>query len=172
MVRTVIDCARILPFGEALAVADAALGSGLMGRPQLAAAATAMRGPGRPNARAVAAAAIGASDSFLESLLRGVLLTAGIEGFEPQLLIKHNRFRGRVDLGHQAARIALEADGFAFHGSSADFTADCRRYNELVAAGWLVLRFTYQQVVSDPAWVVATVQRALAQRIGVPSDRR
>jgi hypothetical protein len=43
-----------------------------------------MRGPGLPNARRVAALADGYVDSFLESMLRALLLEAGIEGFEPQ----------------------------------------------------------------------------------------
>jgi very-short-patch-repair endonuclease len=172
MVRTVIDCARLLPFGEALAVADAALATGLLRQAELLTAASVMRGPGRPNACRVADAAMGGSDSFLESMLRAVLLTAGIDGFEPQLLVSNGKFRARVDLGHRVGRIALEADGYAFHGSSSDFSADCRRYDELVAAGWLVLRFTYHQVVRDPAWVIATVRRALAQRVGVPNDRK
>lgn len=95
-------------------------------------------------------------------------MTAGIDGFEPQVLVEAGAFRARVDLGHRQARLALEADGYQFHGSSYDFAADCRRYDELVAAGWLVLRFTYHQVISSPDWVVATVRRALAVR----SDRR
>jgi hypothetical protein len=28
-----------------------------------------------------------------------------------------------------------------------------------------VLRFTYEQVIGDPAWVVATIRAALAQRL-------
>lgn len=165
IVRTVADCARILPYGEALAVADAALASGMMRHSQLAAATDAMRGPGRTNARRVAATATAAADSFLESMLRALLITAGIEGFVPQYLVEDGRFRAQVDLGHDVARLALEADGYQFHGSSGDFAADCRRYDELVAAGWLVLRFTYQQVIADPDWVVATVRRTLSHRI-------
>ena len=165
IVRTVVDCARILPFGEALAVADAALASGMMRRQQLFAATTAMRGPGRPNARRVAANATAQADSFLESMLRALLVTSGIEGFEPQVLVEEGSFRARVDLGHREARLAVEADGYQFHGSRSDFAADCRRYDELVAAGWLVLRFTYEQVLSYPDWVVATIRRALAQRV-------
>jgi very-short-patch-repair endonuclease len=164
LVRTVVDCARVLPFGEALAVADAALASGLTRRNQLIAAAEAMRGPGRPNARRVTAAAIGIADSFLESMLRALLLESGIDGFEPQLLVEHGSFRARVDLGHPRARLALEAEGYQFHGARSDFAADCRRYDELVAAGWQVLRFTYEQVLSDPVWVITTVRRALAGR--------
>jgi very-short-patch-repair endonuclease len=171
LVRTVMDCARILPFGEALAVADAALASGLTRKDQLIRAAAAMRGPGRPNARRVAALADGYVDSFLESMLRALLLEAGIEGFEPQVSVECGSPRARVDLGHRKARVALEADSFEFHGSRAALAADCRRYDELVAAGWLVLRFSYEQVLSDTAWVVEIVGRTLARALDVPSDR-
>jgi very-short-patch-repair endonuclease len=170
LVRTVLDCARILPFGEALAVADAALASGLTRKDQLIRAAAAMRGPGRPNARRVTALADGYVDSFLESMLRALLLEAGIEGFEPQVSVDCGSLRARVDLGHRKARVALEADSFEFHGSRAALAADCRRYDELVAAGWLVLRFSYEQILSDATWVVEMVRRTLARALGVPSD--
>lgn len=165
LLRTVVDCSRILPFSEALAVADAALATGRLRQDELLAAASALRGHGCPNARRTAVAATHLSDSFLESALRALLISAGVEGFEPQMLVTHGWFRARVDLGHRAARLALEAEGFEFHGSRRDFAADCHRYDELVAAGWLVLRFTYEQVMGDPAWVVATVRAALAQRL-------
>jgi len=164
--RTVVDSSRILPFAEALAVADAALATGRLSQDELLTAAGTMRGPGCPNARMVAAAATRRSGSFLESMLRALLISAGIDGFEPQVLVTNGQFRARVDLGHQRARLALEADSFEFHGSRRDFTADCSRYDELVAAGWLVLRLTYEHVIGDPAWVVATVRAALAQRLG------
>jgi len=165
LLRTVVDCSRILPFGEALAVADAALATGRLSQEELEAAVAAMRGPGRPNALRIAAAATGQSGSFLESMLRSLLLTEGIDGFEPQVLVDTGGTLARVDLGHRPARIALEAEGYEFHGSAGDFAADCRRYDDLVAAGWLVLRFTYQQVFGDPAWVAETVRSALALRL-------
>ncbi|MEV0798894.1 hypothetical protein AB0I34_14435 [Kribbella sp. NPDC050281] len=166
LLRTVVDCARVLPFAEALAVADAALATECLSQEELLAATVAMRGPGCPNARRMAVAATGLSGSILESILRALLIIEGIDGFEPQVLVTNGWFRARVDLGHRLARVALEADGFEFHGSRRDFTADCHRYDELVAAGWLVLRLTYEQIIGDPAWVVATVRAALAQRCG------
>lgn len=171
LLRTVLDCARILPFGQALAVADAGLARKL-NRPLLLAATASMRGPGSKNAREVAAVATGASESFLESMLRALVVQAGLEGFEPQVVVERGRFRARVDLGHRLAKIAVEAEGYEFHGSSGDFAADCRRYDELVAAGWQVLRFTYHQVVFEPEWVIATIRDALKQRGLVPIDRR
>ncbi len=172
LVRTVVDCARLLPFGEALAVADAALASRLLLPDELLAATKAMRGPGCPNARDVAVWADGRAGSFLESMLRALLIANGVSGFEPQVLVTSGSFRARVDLGHREARVALEAEGYEFHGSPGDFTADCRRYDELVTAGWIVLRFTYQQVLGDPAWVVATARHAVARRLEVPKGRR
>jgi very-short-patch-repair endonuclease len=159
LLRTVLDCSRLLPFGEALALA-----TGRLAKEELEAAAEAMRGPGRPNAVRVAATAITRSESFLESMLRSLLIGAGIEDFEPQVVVYAGGIRVRVDLGHRAARIALEAEGYEFHGSPGAFAADCRRYDDLVAAGWLVLRFTYQQVIGDPVWVIETVRAALVGR--------
>ncbi|HET6742268.1 MAG TPA: DUF559 domain-containing protein [Kribbella sp.] len=161
--RTVADCSRMLPFAEALAVADAALATRRLQPEELMAEVAALRGPGCPNARRVAAAATPLSGSFLESMLRALLVDAGIDGFEPQVLVSQDGFHARVDLGHRLARLALEAEGFEFHGSRRDFAADCYRYDELNAAGWLVLRFTYEQIIGDPAWVIATVRAALAQ---------
>lgn len=165
LLRTVLDCARILPFGEGLAVADAAL-TGTLPHQQLIAGSLMMRGPDVRKVRRVAAAATATAESFLESMLRAVLIEAGLEGFEPQVVVRNGKFRARVDLGHRRARLAVEAEGYEYHGSSADFAADCRRYDELVAAGWLVLRFTYHQIVHEPDWVIATIREALKQRLG------
>lgn len=52
--RTVLDCARRLPFDEALAVADSALRAGAVTRAELVAAAARLRGRGATQARRVA----------------------------------------------------------------------------------------------------------------------
>ncbi|MEU0095794.1 DUF559 domain-containing protein [Kribbella sp. NPDC006257] len=165
LIRTVMDCARTLPFAEGLAIADSSLTKGTITRSDLIAAAARMRGPGTPKVRRVAAAANAWSASFLESILRALLLEAGIEGFEVQVVVVNGSFQAQVDLGHRELRIAIEADGYEFHGGRRDFAADCRRYDELVAAGWLVLRFTYEQVLSNPEWVIATIRAAIANRL-------
>ncbi|MEV6414530.1 type IV toxin-antitoxin system AbiEi family antitoxin domain-containing protein [Kribbella sp. NPDC051718] len=163
MLRTVTDCLRILPFDEALAVADSSLGKGITRR-ELLAATTAMRGPGSGRARKVAALATAGGESFLESMLRALLIQARIEGFETQVVVERGWVRARVDLGHRELKIALEAEGYEFHGSSKTFAEDCRRYDELVAAGWLVLRFTYQQVLFESEWVIEVVRQLIVSR--------
>lgn len=57
--RTVLDCARDLPFDEALAVADSALRSDLVGPGELVRAAAGLNGPGARSARLVAEHASG-----------------------------------------------------------------------------------------------------------------
>ena len=44
----------------------------------------------------------------------------------------------------------LEGDSYTHHGTRQAFTRDCDRYNDLVAEGWTVLRFTYEHVMRRP----------------------
>ena len=50
-------------------------------------------------------------------------------------------------------RLVLEADSFEWHGKRAALRRDCRRYNAIVAAGWVLLRFSWEDVMHDPDYV-------------------
>lgn len=163
-VRTVVDCARSMAFGEALAIADSALRHGVVTRAQLVAAASAMPRAGRRRVLRVVRSAHGEAANPFESLVRALLIDAGLIGFVPQLTVRGRGWRYRVDLGDEVRRIVLEADSFAWDGDRAALARDARRYDELVVAGWLVLRFTWEQVLGDPGWVVSMVRGAIAQR--------
>lgn len=65
-------------------------------------------------------------------------------------------------------RLCIEVDGRAHHSSERDFENDRARQNALVAAGWTVLRFTWHQIVDEPARVTATIH-ALAGRLAARS---
>jgi very-short-patch-repair endonuclease len=41
---------------------------------------------------------------------------------------------------------------------------DARRYDAFAVRGWLVLRFTWEDVMFDQAWVRSTLQAAVAER--------
>ena len=73
-VRTVVECARVLPFDEALAVADSALRSGKVRRADLIAAAAASPRTGRAAAERVARAASAKAANPFESVLRAIAL--------------------------------------------------------------------------------------------------
>lgn len=169
--RTVLDCARTLPFPEALAVADSALRRTLVSTDELVRAAGQLRGPGRRRIQRVVEAADGRAANPFESTLRAVVIEAGLTGFEPQVPIRGHVF-ARVDLGHPELRIALEADSFAFHGSREALSKDCQRYDELVRMGWLVLRFSWEQVMFEGDWVASVVRDVVALRRNLRSNPR
>lgn len=164
--RTVLDCARTFSFAAGLTVADSALRLGVIDRSQLAVAAGELAGPGSRRARRVAAAADGRSESPLESVLRSLLIEAGIDGFEPQIVIRDGVFSARVDLGHRELLLALEADSFAYHGTRAALKRDCRRHTNLTIRGWRLLRFSWEDVMFDPEWVVDAIRQAMAGSAG------
>jgi very-short-patch-repair endonuclease len=163
-IRTVLDCIRTLPLRESLAVSDSALRRGV-DRDELLDAAAAIRGPHRRRILHVAALADGRAESVFESALRALVIEAGFDGFVPQVAIQDDGFSARLDLGHRRLQLGLEADSFEHHGTRPALVRDCRRYTNLTVRGWRILRFSWEDVMYDPEWVVATIARAL----GLPS---
>ncbi len=160
-VRTVLDCARTLPMSEALTVADSALHLGLVDHAELLEASTRLMGPNRRRIQQVVGLADGRAESVLESALRSILIEEGIDGFEPQVRVHSAGFSARLDLGHRRRRIGLEAEGFEHHGGRAALVRDCRRLVNLSLRGWLVLRFSWEDVMYDREWVADAVRGAL-----------
>lgn len=71
--------------------------------------------------------------------------------------------RWEVDFLWRSQRVVVEADGFAYHRGSVAFEADHARDLDLRDRGYLVLRFTGDQLREEPGRVVADVARALGQ---------
>lgn len=157
--QTVIDCLRDLPLRDAFAVGDSALRSGSVSAEELAVRAGKMRGPGSARIRQRAQLLDGRSANAFESVCRAILVEGDVQGFEPQLTIRHRgQFLGRVDLGNITLRILIECESFTWHGDSTALARDCRRHTEFEAAGWHVLRFTWKTVMFESAWVLARVK--------------
>jgi len=68
---------------------------------------------------------------------------------------------GRVDFVFRDERVVVETDGKETHTSLLDRQADTARDAALVAAGWIVLRFSWFDIVHDGARTLATPRRAL-----------
>lgn len=164
-VRTVLDLCRSLPLDEAVAAGDSALRKRRVSLPALVdAAALLPPALGRPQVRAVVARLDPLSGSVLESLCRLVLEDAGLRPFDTQRVIRVGKRRiARVDFAWPGERLVVEVDGFAFHADRASYRNDRRRNNELVLAGWRVLRFSWEDVVGSPQVVVDQVRRALGR---------
>ncbi|HEX5560806.1 MAG TPA: DUF559 domain-containing protein [Nocardioidaceae bacterium] len=162
--RTVTDCSRDLPFDEALTVADSALRRGNVSRQFLAHLAEEVPRSGRTAALRVAEHASGKAANPFESVLRAISLEVPGLLFEPQVPIDEDGIRVRPDLVDESRRIVLEADSFEFHGRRSALTRDCERYNALALRGWLVLRFSWEHVMHQPAYVRSCLEQAALWR--------
>jgi very-short-patch-repair endonuclease len=67
----------------------------------------------------------------------------------------------RIDFAFPDVKVAIEIDGYETHSGREVFEDDRARQNELVAAGWTVLRFTRRQLIIRSGWVAATIRRVL-----------
>jgi very-short-patch-repair endonuclease len=66
-----------------------------------------------------------------------------------------------VDFVWPEQKLIVETDGWGAHGTRAAFERDRRRDADLLAAGWRVLRISYERLEQEPAWVAARIARAL-----------
>ncbi|HEY5483150.1 MAG TPA: DUF559 domain-containing protein [Propionibacteriaceae bacterium] len=169
--RTVLDCARVLPFDEALALADSALRSGTVSKEDLRSAAASTSGPGSAQIRRVTAHADGRAANPFESVLRALALEAGLD-LTPQLVIAEPGFFAVADLGSERLRLVVEAEGFEHHGTRAGLRADCTRHTGFALHGWTSLRFTYEDVMYAPEWVVWVLRSWLTGEVTTPPSRK
>lgn len=68
-----------------------------------------------------------------------------------------------VDFIWAEHRLVAETDGYASHGTRRAFERDRERDRRLLLAGWRVVRFTWRQVIEEPAEVISTVRALIAQ---------
>jgi very-short-patch-repair endonuclease len=160
--RTLVDCMRMLPLEEALPIVESALRAGDVTPLQLRRIATDMRGRGRARAIALAAMASRKPANPYESTLRAYAATIpGLE-VQPQLPIRVSPTRVlHPDLADRSLRIVIEAESFAWHGETAALTRDCVRYNAFTLDGWIIVRFSWYQVMFDPEYVLQVLQDAV-----------
>lgn len=105
------------------------------------------------------------SASRPETWLRLALVQAGLP--EPALnwtLTVDGRTVACIDLAYPGRKIAIEYEGGHHLTDDEQWNTDIARYENLVAAGWFVIRVTKDQLFGDPASIVARVRRAIADR--------
>lgn len=102
-------------------------------------------------------------ESWLEDEFVGLVAAAGISLPETQVVVVVDGCRYRVDTLWPHRRLIVELDGHEFHSSRADRSRDAERAARLTGAGFDVVVFTYDDVVSRPGYVLDTV----AGRLGV-----
>jgi very-short-patch-repair endonuclease len=98
-----------------------------------------------------------------ERVLHRLLRRAGVSGWVPQYRVKLTARTAYLDVAFPSLKLAIEIDGKLGHDAHSDrFDDDRARQNELVGAGWVVLRFTWQQLNHRSEWVVQQIVQHLA----------
>lgn len=168
----VVERRHLLVTGAPLTVVEAAASAGsqildsalLRGRVSLEQLRAAhARYPGRRGAGITARQLRGAESgarSEAERLLHRILRSARITGWTAN----HPTCGYVVDAAFTVEMVAVEIDGYAFHSGADAFQHDRTRHNALVAGGWTVLHFTWQDLTERPRDVVAQICAALGQR--------
>ena len=108
------------------------------------------------------------ADSILEAAMNRL-----IERYVLPPVEFHPIIEGReVDFRIAGSPIILECDGWAHHGlNRSGFERDRDRDGDLIAAGWIVVRFTYRSITSSPATVARRIERTCERWSGVaPPD--
>jgi very-short-patch-repair endonuclease len=151
--RTIVDCARLLPFEQAVVIADSGLSRGADEAvlQRLVSEGKATRGIRK--VREALLAADGRSESPAESRFRLLLAEWNLPEPELQLWIQTATGHERVDFGWPNRRIVIEVHGY---GKYFDYlpidekvAQQQAREARLLAAGWRVLN-VYWPELDDP----------------------
>lgn len=149
--RTLIDLAGVLPFRVMRRAAISAVDRSLVSPDQIAARLRCCGRSGRPGVANVRRFMEemdwdeDLSDSDLEDIAYGLIVKEGLPS--PRRLFnvyQDGVFLGELDLAYPALKIGVEVDSFRYHGSQPDFVRDRGRSNGLVAEGWRILHFVYE----------------------------
>lgn len=169
--RTFLDLTEVLGLVDLVILGDSLtrrheLDPGIFVR-----AAASWRGRGARRSRAAAALVRPGVDSPMETRSRLLLVMAGLP--EPTVNIKIRNDRGdvvrRIDLGHEAAKLAIEYDGRQHVKRQLAWSRDILRREDLENDGWRFVIFVSDDIHMSPAQTLDRVVRAMrAAGMSVP----
>jgi len=165
IVRTVVDSILWLPEDHGRALVIDALQRRLIDVDDLRSGlASVGRRHGIGRARSILEAVGGVPHSEMEARVHRLLRDAGIGGWTANTAVHDaDGLVGYVDLVFERQLVAVELDGHAYHSDPARFQRDRERQNRLVALGYVVLRFAWDDVVHRSASLLTQVRGALAR---------
>jgi very-short-patch-repair endonuclease len=170
--RTVLDCAAVAYKWQVEAALDDGLRSKLFTVEDMWRILARSGGRGRKGSALLRALLEQRSDgrarshSKLEIKLDGVLRNAAVPRYFRQFeVMTRSGVPADVDFAWPEAKLAVEVDGYRWHSGRQQWQNDLERQNALAEVGWLVLRFTWYDVMSRPEYVVRTILEAYRQRV-------
>jgi very-short-patch-repair endonuclease len=102
------------------------------------------------------------ADGLLEPRMAGLLRRYRLPGACFQFEIEIGERTYFIDFAYPDVKLAIEVDGYEQHSSPRAMQRDLERQNDLVAAGWTVLRFTWRDVVRRPSDVARRIREQLS----------
>ena len=103
-------------------------------------------------------------NSVLAAKFRDLCIAHGLPVGVMEVHAGDDRWIGRVDVLYRDERVIAELDSRRWHNTRDGFESDRNRTNELVLAGWRVLRITWRMLHDHPDKVVTMIRRALCGR--------
>lgn len=162
--RTAVDVAHFLPAPTAQDLIDRLLVRDVIDLESLNQAVESSTRYGSKQARQLVRQAADLAASHAERLCHRVLRSASLTNFEANVVVAGIDGSYKVDLAFINERVVIEIQGWAFHQDPDQRRADDAKAIDLQLAGWVVIRLTWQDLTSRPAWVVGTVRAALTRR--------
>ena len=167
--RAVIDTIRLLGWFRAKNPTFRAIQLNWLDANDLVGATISFKGRrGIKELRMAAEAACGGTHADSEARTVAILRSAGLGHFQTNHAVSDNAgLIGYIDIAFVEERVAIEIDGYAWHSSPERFQNDRTRQNRLINEGWLVLRFTWDDLTNRPNQLIASVRSALTSKFGV-----
>jgi very-short-patch-repair endonuclease len=111
---------------------------------------------------------VGMTDSDMEVLFLALCATHRL----PEPLPQEPFGPYRADFTWHEYRLVVESDSRGWHDNDVNFLSDRRKDRAIRAAGYEVLRFTYAEIVHQPATVAREIRAALRRQAQKVSLRR
>jgi Protein of unknown function (DUF559) len=164
--RTLIDLAPSVSENQLDQALDGAERDGLVWRPHLRWRLDELRrhgrrGPGQLLALLDRTEGRPLGDSWLEQQAIRLIGQAGLPAPLCQVHLRTGGAIARVDLIWPDARLIVEVDGHGTHATRRQRQAAAERAARLGLAGWRIVRFTYEDIVERPEYVLDTIRRYL-----------
>lgn len=103
---------------------------------------------------------IGLTESELEALFLALCTKFRLPAPQPQEWFGSHR----ADFTWHEHRLVVELDSRRWHDNDVNFLTDRRKERAIRAAGYEVLRFTWAEIVHEPAGVAAEIRAAMRRR--------
>ncbi|MDP9073498.1 MAG: DUF559 domain-containing protein [Actinomycetota bacterium] len=153
--RTLVDLGASVASDNLLAAVVAALAKRLVTVDGLVAELNRLQRPGRQGPGALRRLLtergfVGVPHpSVLEARMAELFAGSRLPAPERELLVGDNG-EYRLDFALRAVKFAIEVDGYAWHWSPEHLQRDLARRNDLQRAGWVVLVYTWRDVMAEP----------------------